>query len=570
LTDGSTPPNKDIYLSLLAALISLFLSMPSAAAVKAEECLGCHDKYEGASHKGVGCLDCHSSVTDLPHADKMPKPDCTRCHEKTVGLYKTDFHNRLGLACGRCHNVHFLNKEQKSCTSCHGSVKHAAMPSKPRHLGSLPCLACHGLPEKTELRIRVTVWGKKAPGAATIDTNGNHPVGKEEWNRLEDLLQHSFEGNYSVEKRYLISGGFHTVTTKPAPCGACHSESGYFSDALLKVGGSRSYEIPVDRRAFIPLLPASEDFSRTVHGESGVTCVDCHGSEKKTAHGWKMDSTVCAKCHTDVSEAHSQSVHVKKNAAVCVDCHNPHRIKSYRDLTAEERTAICARCHGNYVGMHRWLPNTRLHFSYLECATCHSPGSQKSMVYYFAEEENGAKAPLSYDRLVALCGQDPAKSITGGGDGETDSRIGRLFTVLKRRNKHIIIDASIIVTKVYHNYTETRIKEKECLSCHSRQAEFYDSMLFRLPAKESVSYIPVKGTVFSSYPIETFVDLFLLGEEKLTKRDFQVFFGLKEPRETERVASLSFKLIDFIGLFLMFLVLAGICVHVTLRLTVKR
>ena len=562
--------SKGIYLSLLVALVSLLLSVPSSAGVKAEECLDCHDKYKGVSHKGVGCLDCHSSVTELPHAAKLPKPDCAGCHEKTVGLYRTDFHSTFGLACVRCHNVHFLEKGRKTCNSCHGNVKHAAMPSRQRHLGSVPCLSCHGRPDKTELRIRVTVKGKKAPDAATIDTNGNHLIDREEWRRFEGLLQHSFEGNYSMEKRYLTSGGFHTVTAKPAPCSTCHSEEGYFSDALLKVADSRSYEIPIDRRVFIPVLPASEDFSRTVHGENGVTCVDCHGSEKKTAHGWKMDSTVCAKCHKDVSEARTQSVHVKKNAVVCVDCHNPHRIKSYRDLTAEARVAICARCHGNYLERHRWLPNTRLHFSYLECATCHSPGSQKSMVYYLAEEDSGVKVPLSYDRLVGLYGEDPARLITSGGDGETDSRIGRLFALLKRRNKHIIIDASIIVTKVYHNYTETRIKEKECLSCHSRQAEFYDSVLFRLPGKESANYIPVKGTVFSSYPIETFVDLFLLGEAKLTKRDFQVFFGLKEPPQAGRVVALSFKLIDFLGLSLTFLVVVGICVHVILRLTVKR
>ena len=558
------------YLFLSATLFVLFLSIDASAAVKAEECLDCHDKYKGVSHGGVSCLDCHSSITELPHADRLPKPNCAICHERTVGLYKGDFHGTLGLACATCHNVHFLKKEKKTCVSCHGKAKHATLPAKERHLGSLPCIACHGRPDKTDLRIRVIIKGRKAPDAASIDKDNNHLIDREEWRQFESLLQHSFEGVYSIGKRYGISGGFHTVTAKPAPCSTCHSEGGYFSDALLKVSDSKSYEMPIDRRAFIPVLPESQDFSRTVHGENGVTCVNCHGSEKKTAHGWKMDSTVCAKCHSDVSEARSQSVHVKKNATVCVDCHNPHRIKSYRDLTAEARVAICARCHGDYLERHRWLPNTRLHFSYLECATCHSPGSQKSMVYYFAEERGNGKAPLSYDRLVALCGEDPAESIKSDGDRGVDARIGRLFSALRRRQKDIIIDASIIVTKVYHNYTETRIKEKECLSCHSHQADFYESMLFRLPGKESAEYIPVKGTLFSSYPIETFVDLFLLGEDKLTKRDFQAFLGSKESRETGRFAGPSFKLIDLFALLFIFLVLAGICVHVILRLTVKR
>lgn len=313
--------------------------------------------------------------------------------------------------------------------------------------------------------------------------------------------------------------------------------------------------------------PTEEDFSKTVHGQNGVTCGDCHGAEKKGAVPQAVDSTVCVKCHQEVAEVYGRSVHAQKGAAQCVDCHDPHHIKSYRDRPAHERVAVCARCHDDYLKKHSWLPNTTLHFNYLECATCHSPRSRKSMVYYFAERSDSRKAPLSYDRLATLSGTDPAALAKKAEEQDPDMAIGSLFTALRQRDKNIIIDASIIVTKVYHDYSEMPVREKACLTCHSRRAAFYHSMFFILPGKESNNYIPVKGTLFSSYPIGTFVDLFLLGEDKLTKNDIRTFVGLKKPGQANWM---GFKLIDFIGMLLIVLLLIGISIHLVLRLRVRK
>jgi protein-arginine kinase activator protein McsA len=558
--------NNRWYPPLLGAFLILLLSIPATAAVKDEECLDCHDKLKGFSHKGAGCIDCHSSITELPHGDKLPKPDCAGCHEKAAALYKGDVHRTDGLGCVQCHDVHFLEKGRKTCASCHGAPKHSGLPARERHLGSLSCVACHGRPDGTELRVRVFIKGKKTPDAGAVDRDGNHLIDRDEWHQFEGLLEDTFRGHYSIEKRYVVRGGLHTIAAKPAACDTCHGGKGYFSDALLQVTGSTSYEIPVDPRVFIPELPKYKDFEKTVHGLNGVTCVDCHGSERKAGRGWTIDSTVCVKCHEEVSEVYGRSKHSLRGAAQCVDCHNPHSIRSYRDRPSEARVAVCARCHRNYIERHGWLPNTRLHFSYLECATCHSPRSQKSMVYYFAEKTESGKTPLSYGRLVAALGTDPDSFVKGDGHRDADARIGRLFTILRKKDTHAIIDASIIVTKVYHDYSETPAKEKGCLPCHSGEAAFYDSMFFVLPEKESTDYVPVKGTLFSSYPIGTFVDIFLLGEDKLTKADFRTFLGLKGPRLTQ----LGFKLIDFFGMLLMVLALAAIGAHVTLRIVKRR
>lgn len=254
---------------------------------------------------------------------------------------------------------------------------------------------------------------------------------------------------------------------------------------------------------------------------------------------------------------------MKVGATHCVDCHNPHRITSYRELGAKARMAVCSRCHKDYVRRHAWLPNTSLHFDYLECATCHSPQSKKSLVFYFVRKSPAGKVKLSYDELVALTGQDPARAF-GEQQGSPDAQIGRLFTLLAQRDKTVTIDASIIVTKAYHDYSETHPRERECVTCHAREAHFYDSMLLLLPGRNSSTYIPVKGTLLAKYPIGTSVDFFLVGEEKMKKGDVYKFLHLRGPWE------LGLKLIDFFGLMTILVVLVGVAVHVVLRLTVRK
>ncbi len=550
-------------------LVALFLVAPARAAVTNEDCLGCHDTLKGVSHGGAGCIDCHSAITDVPHAEKLPKPVCATCHPQEAGHYGKDVHKTQGLDCEKCHNAHNPDTDKKECITCHGKVSHAGLPATERHLSNLACVACHAKPDKTRLVVQVIIKGSEAPAQTSVDRDSNGIVDKAEWQRFRQALQGSTKGSTLIETSYKATGGLHTISAKPAACATCHGEGGYFKDASLRVSDSKSYQLRIDPRIFIPVLPSAEEFSLTVHGKNGVTCTDCHGSEKKTDHGWSIDSSVCARCHDDVTKAYSSSAHGRLGAAMCLDCHNPHRIRTYKELTARERINVCARCHTGYIKRHEWLPNTTLHFSYLECATCHSPRSEKSMVYFFARESAGRKTFLSYDRLTALSQADPidyVESHKTTNDGN-DAGIGALFTLLRKQDKDAVIDASILVTKAYHDYSEIPVKEKRCVTCHSREANFYESMFFAIPGKESTHYIPVKGTLFSSYPIGTAVDLFLLGEYKLEKRDFATFMGLGKGGQAGE--HLGFKLIDLFGIVVILLALFGVCIHVILRILVR-
>jgi predicted CXXCH cytochrome family protein len=305
-----------------------------------------------------------------------------------------------------------------------------------------------------------------------------------------------------------------------------------------------------------------------VHGQKGVRCLDCHISQDK------ISDTVCVRCHSQVYRTYEKSTHAKKGATSCTDCHNPHLIKSYKEFGAKERIAVCSRCHKDYMSRHEWLPNMLLHFDYLECTTCHSPGSEKSMVFFFARKEGKKERALQYDDLARVFGGNVNAKALINPNGENtvkSEEIGRFLIDLKKKmGDGIFIDAEILVTKVHHDYSVTRLKEKDCVTCHSPQAQFYNSVYLVLPEKDRHVYVPIKGTLLSSYPIGMALDFYLLGEEKITKDDVYSLFRKAVPGQPGGARSLGFKWIDAAGAVLLILVLLGILSHVLLRIVVKK
>ncbi len=546
---------KSAWLLLLAAFVSL---IPCAvkAAVSNDECLGCHEAYKNVNHAGVGCTDCHSTITNLPHEEKLPKPDCRTCHDVTADRYAASAHKKKGLACRDCHNVHYPQKDKRSCASCHTNAQHEGLAAKADHLDRLSCLACHAKTEKAGMEVRLSIGGRKGITPAAIDKNGDGRIDGAEWRALEETLLLSFKGKYKVERAYSVNADPHTVTPRPAACAACHSAGSRFAQARLVVSGPQAFEIAIDPRIFIPELPSAKDYEKTAHGLAGVACADCHTG--------KGAASSCGRCHADEERTYGASLHAKEGATRCTDCHDPHKVKPYRAKEAKERVAVCARCHTDYLKKHAWLPNRALHFDYLECASCHSPRSQKSIVFFFARKSPAGKTRLTYGQLAHAYGGDPSALLKGK---SPDEQIGRLFATLKKRDESLVIDASISVTRPFHDYSEKPAEVRHCVACHSRKARFYDSMFFMLPGPGAADYIPVKGTLLAAYPIARSADFFLLSEDRLRKDELRDFLLL---RPLTRSEGIGFKWIDFAGFWLIVLIIAAICVHIILRITVKR
>ena len=417
--------------------------------------------------------------------------------------------------------------------------------------------------------MRIAVKGAARIGPESVDPDGNKVIDRAEWYAFEDLLARKFKDGYTMEKVYRVNGDPHTVMGKPRACETCHSPQGIFSSARLYVSNGRTFEMAMENTILVPQLPSVQDYAKTAHGRNGVKCADCHTSQKKTTEGPPDNVGVCVGCHKDVEQVYGASTHAKKGAARCVDCHDPHKVKSYKDLDAKERVAVCSRCHKDYLRKHRWLPSTPLHFEHLECATCHSPLSQKSMLFSFVKQAPGGKTPLSYEQLVSLYGADPLRAIMDTGNVGRGTLIGQIFADLKKREKNLVIDASIVVTKVHHDYSVKDNRVRKCVACHSRDATFYDSMFFILPGADTVRYIPVSGTLLSAYPVATFIDFFAVGERCLTARDIKMFTELRGGLDGQ-APGLGFKWIDFFGILLTCFAVLGVCIHVALRILVRR
>lgn len=446
-------------------------------------------------------------------------------------------------------------------------MAHNTLAAKGKHLGTLKCMACHGNLDQS--RIEVTV---ELPKGATlerkaIDRDGNGFVDPTEWHAFEALLERKFKG-FKLASQYSADGDKHEIMAKPATCSDCHEKRSRFAIAVVKIVDTASFNLQLTPEVFIPEFPSFAMFSKTVHGQKGVRCLDCHSSQKK------IEDTVCLQCHKEVYHTYRGSIHAKKGATSCTDCHNPHLIKSYKGFGAKERVAVCSKCHKDYIAKHEWLPNTSLHFDYLECTTCHSPGSEKSMVFFFSKRAGRKQGALKYEDLEKAFGSNvnPRALIDQYAQNMVKSdEVGRTLVDLKKKTgEDIFIDAEIIVTKVHHDYSVTRLKEKDCVTCHSAQAHFYNSMYFVLPEKERHVYVPVKGTLLSSYPIGMAIDFYLLGEEKITKKDLYTLFGKGAPGQSADWKSLGFKLIDLGGVLLLILALLTLLVHALLRILVKR
>ena len=111
-------------------------------------------------------------------------------------------------------------------------------------------------------------------------------------------------------------------------------------------------------------------YQASVHGravangsQKAAVCTDCHGvhqilpaSDPKSPISKFAVASTCGKCHTDVANTFTASIHgqalARGNllAPTCTDCHGIHSIKRHTDPNspvAEQNVSrdICARCH---------------------------------------------------------------------------------------------------------------------------------------------------------------------------------------------------------------------------------
>jgi nitrate/TMAO reductase-like tetraheme cytochrome c subunit len=266
-------------------------------------------------------------------------------------------------------------------------------------------------------------------------------------------------------------------------CLTCHEESDLKSEA--------------GRSVFVN--PA--EFEGSIHGQAGVSCVDCHADLSKDTefpHRSPLKEVACGLCHETALLQFRSSIHQAANEkgtsgiiVGCKDCHGTHGIKPADDFDSLtfpiNLPGTCEKCHlekvpskkgAGFIGGY----NQSAHFRALEksgltmsanCGNCHSAHDIKSVA--------DPLSLVSRKNIIKTCGTchlGIQKSYLGGVHGiDYVKGIKDVPVCTDCHNEHNIRSPEDIGSTVY----STRVAQV-CSRCHddialSRQYGFLTSRL---------------------------------------------------------------------------------------------
>lgn len=134
----------------------------------------------------------------------------------------------------------------------------------------------------------------------------------------------------------------HTCAQDIDACLACHQDRSLEkTDAAGKV-----HSLFVDK----------ESYQKSVHGEMGYACVDCHEGVQADHHpAGGIKDVQCAGCHEEAAQKYEKSNHGQllkagnPHAPTCQDCHSMHAVmtadKPEATVHAGNLRATCGACH---------------------------------------------------------------------------------------------------------------------------------------------------------------------------------------------------------------------------------
>ncbi|UCC41598.1 MAG: hypothetical protein JSV96_09365 [Candidatus Aminicenantes bacterium] len=166
-----------------------------------------------------------------------------------------------------------------------------------------------------------------------------------------------------------------------------------------------------------------EKFLSSIHGQAGISCVDCHSdlmNFEDFPHAEKLNAVNCGMCHEKAMEEYKKSIHSQATpeedccTVSCKDCHGKHDIKSKNNYDSRvfplNLPRTCENCHlervktkrgGEFIGQY----TRSIHFRALDkagltlsanCSHCHG-----------AHDIRGVHDPpsrVSRRKIIRTCG----------------------------------------------------------------------------------------------------------------------------------------------------------------------
>jgi len=341
---------KTAYSIALAMVVLLVFGAPQVALAQTD-CLSCHDDkslqdasgnnigvdahtFASSLHGSMKCNDCHSSIKEYPHPDKITPVVCEKCHADEAA----------GLA-GSVHS----EKAEHPCISCHGDA-HAIFPKDDPRSTVYPlniphtCGKCHGNDAMARKHGLPNVYPQY------IDSIHGFALSKE--GLLVAANCQSCHGSHHI----LSHNNPQSPTYKsniPKTCGTCHA--GITANYLGGVHGK---------------AVASGDLKAPV-------CSDCHTAHailQPTAATFRMQSTpICGSCHKEKLSTYRDTFHSQLGSlggyvetARCWDCHGAHDVLPASDpnspIAPANLVATCGKCHaGANASFVQYQPHANAH-----------------------------------------------------------------------------------------------------------------------------------------------------------------------------------------------------------------
>lgn len=391
--------------ALLIVVLLLLLPAPRAWAGD-QDCLVCHGARgartasghsihvdaaarAAGAHAGLACSDCHTDHEVVPHPRRASKLACVDCHDEAAKQVTGSAHGALEAeACAGCHgDAHALKalpktgSEGAECVGCHeDAVKDLARSVHARdsqHAGldGARCGSCHGPAHTTHAAhdAQSSVAKRNLPGTCA---RCHADAGFQQRHRLA-LARPVETWERSVHARALRSGN-----DKAASCSDCHGSHG--------VRAAREPDSPVNPRHVAETCgrchaDVRETYSASVHGTASVrgvkdapVCTDCHGEHailapddpQSSVHPTRLAAVTCGHCHADERLAARLNLPLDKVPAFRDSFHG------LAGRAGSQTVANCASCHGVHNILPSSDPRSTVHASNLArtCGACH-PGA---------------------------------------------------------------------------------------------------------------------------------------------------------------------------------------------------
>ena len=263
----------------------------------------------------------------VSHARAIDNADCFVCHSD-ISLTKT---NAAGKAVSLFVDEAKFNASihaKSLCTSCHTDI--TDLPHAEIHK-PVSCSQCH--------RIEADIYLKSDHGQAIHKGVAEAASCQDCHGKAHELLDYRNPAS-PVNRAHI-----------PETCSHCHGNVTEMEKFNLR------------QRAVVV------SYDKSVHGlahSNGVAnaavCSDCHGTHDlhrstnpQSKLYWQTIPATCGKCHDNVRETYSRSIHGTavaqglRDAPVCTDCHGEHTIQAVKLATSRVSPAnipeTCGQCH---------------------------------------------------------------------------------------------------------------------------------------------------------------------------------------------------------------------------------